>query len=65
MEKISDELKKELSNAFAAYAHILYSAAYDCDIPNKFAAFKGIEIEEANRRLQLLQDFYKSLVEGD
>ena len=59
MEKISDELKKEISNAFAAYTYILYSAAYDCDIPNKFAAFKGIEIEEVNRRLQLLQDFYR------
>ena len=65
MEKISDELKKELSNAFAAYTHILYSAAYNCDIPNKFAAFKGIDIEDVNRRLQLLQDFYKSLGEGD
>ena len=63
MEKISDELKKELSNAFAAYAHVLYSAVYNCDIPNEFAAFKGIDIEDAHRRLQLLQDFYKSLEE--
>lgn len=65
MEKISDELKKELSNAFAAYAHILYSAAYDCDIPNTFAAFKGIDIEDVYRRLRLLRKFYQSLEEGD
>ena len=55
---VSEELKKEISNAFAAYTWVLSSASLYCDIPKQFEIFKGIEPEEVQRRLQLLQDFY-------
>lgn len=58
---VSEELKKEISNAFAAYAWLLNSAALCCEVPQKFEIFKGIEFEEVHRRLQLLQDFYNQL----
>ena len=59
--EVSEELKKELSNAFAAYAWILQSASLCCDIPSKFEIFKGIEPEEVKRRLKILKDFYNEL----
>ena len=59
--EISEELKKELSNAFAAYAYILQAASHYCDVPSKFEIFKGIEPEEVNRRLKLLHNFYQSI----
>lgn len=59
--EVSEELKKELSNAFAAYAWILHSASHCCDVPSKFEIFKDIEPEEANRRLKILHDFYITL----
>lgn len=59
--EISEELKKEISNAFAAYTWLLNAASLGCDIPSKFEIFKHIEPSEVKRRLQLLQDFYKSI----
>ena len=58
---VTEELKKELGNAIAAYAWILNSAALCCEVPRKFEIFKGIEFEEVHCRLQLLQDFYNQL----
>ena len=58
---ITDELKKELGNAFAAYAWVLSSASLYCNIPQQFEIFKGIESEEVQRRLQLLKDFYNQI----
>ena len=58
---ITNELKKEISNAFAAYAWVLSSASLYCNIPQQFEVFKGIEPEEIQRRLQLLQDFYNQI----
>lgn len=58
---VSEELKKEISNAFAAYAWLLNSAALCCEVPQKFEIFKGMEFKEVQRRLQLLQDFYNQL----
>lgn len=58
---VNEELKKEISNAFAAYTYILHAASHYCDVPFQFDIFKGIEPEEVKRRLQLLQDFYNSL----
>ena len=58
---VSEELKKEISNAFAAYVWLLNSAALCCEVPQKFEIFKGMEFEEVQRRLQLLQDFYNQL----
>ncbi len=58
---VTEELKKELGNALAAYAWILNSAALCCEVPQKFEIFKGMEFEEVQRRLQLLQDFYNQL----
>ena len=58
---VSEELKKEIGNAFAAYTWLLNAASLYCDIPSKFEIFKGIEPDEVKRRLQLLQDFYNQL----
>ena len=58
---VSEELKKEIGNAFAAYAWVLNSASLYCNIPKQFEIFKGIEPEEVQRRLQLLQDFYNQI----
>lgn len=58
---VSEELKKEISNAFAAYTSILWAASHYCDVPSQFDIFKGIEPEEVKRRLKLLQDFYNTL----
>ena len=58
---VSEELKKEISNAFAAYGWLWNSAALCCEVPQKFEIFKGMEFEEVQRRLQLLQDFYNQL----
>ena len=58
---VSEELKKEIGNAFAAYTWVLNAASLYCEVPAKFEIFKGMEPEEVKRRLQLLQDFYNSL----
>lgn len=58
---VSEELKKEIGNAFASYAWVLNSASLCCDIPKQFEVFKGIEPEEVKRRLQLLQNFYNQI----
>jgi hypothetical protein len=58
---VSEELKKEIGNAFAAYAWVLSSASLYCDIPKQFEIFKGIEPEEVQRRLRLLQNFYNQI----
>lgn len=58
---VSEELKKEISNAFAAYTWLLNAASLYCEIPSRFEIFKGIEPEEVKRRLSLLKEFYDSL----
>lgn len=58
---VSEELKKEISNAFAAYTWLLNAASLCCEIPSRFEIFKGMEPEEVKRRLSLLKEFYDSL----
>ena len=59
--QVTEELKKEIGNAFAAYSCILNAAALQCQVPSKFEIFKELDMEEVKRRLQLLQDFYNQL----
>lgn len=59
--QVSEELKKEIGNAFAAYSWILNAAALQCQVPSKFEIFKELDMDEVKRRLQLLQDFYNQL----
>lgn len=54
---VSEELKKEIGNAFAAYAWVLSSASLYCDIPKQFEIFKGIEPEEVQRRTSTFTRF--------
>jgi hypothetical protein len=58
---VSEELKKEIGNAFAAYRWILNAAVLQCQIPSEFEKFKDLEWEDVHHRLQLLQDFYNQL----
>ena len=58
---VSEELKKEIGNALAAYAWVLNAAALGCQVPSKFEIFKQLEIEEVRERLSLLNEWYKQL----
>ena len=40
---VSEELKKDIGNALAAYAYILNAAALGCQVPSKFEIFKQLE----------------------
>ena len=58
---ITDELKKDIGNALAAYAYILNAAALGCQVPSKFEIFKQLEPEEVRERLSRLNEWYQQL----
>lgn len=58
---LNEELQKELLNAIAAYADILWACRLGCKVPNKFSTFKDLEPEELQRRVELLHDFRDKL----
>lgn len=58
---VSEELKKEIGNALAAYAYILNAASLGCDVPLKFEVFKQLEPEEVHERLHKLHEWYQRL----
>ena len=59
--QVSEELKKELGNAIAAYGDILWSAYLGFEVPSKFEEFKNLSKSDLKNRIQLLKDFYNSL----
>ena len=65
---VSEELKKDIGNALAAYAYILNAAAYilnaaalGCQVPSQFEIFKQLEPEEVHERLSKLHEWYQQL----
>lgn len=59
--EITDELKKELGNAIAAYGDLLYKAYLGVSIPSKFEELNQCSIEELHNKMFLLRKFYESL----
>ena len=58
---VSEELKKDIGNALAAYAYILNAAALGCQVPSKFEIFKQLEPEEVHERLSKLHEWYQKV----
>jgi hypothetical protein len=58
---ISEELKKELGNAIAAYGKILRKADLGISTPGFEELLKCLPSERAHR-MQLLRDFYNQLL---
>lgn len=54
---IDEELQKELLNAIAAYADILWACCIGCEVPKKFEAFKQLPQEDLEHRVMLLHEF--------
>ena len=58
---ITEELKKELGNAIAAYGKILHSALLGTTVPLEFEKLKECTDEELKHKMQILKEFYKQL----
>ena len=59
--EITEELKKELGNAIAAYGKILHSALLGTAVPSEFEKLKECTDEELKHKMQILKEFYKQL----
>lgn len=59
--EITEELKKEIGNAIAAYGKILRSAMLGTTVPSEFENLKQCSDEELQHRMQLLRDFYNQI----
>ena len=58
---ITEELKKELGNAIAAYGKVLHSALLGTSIPVEFEKLKECSAEDLKHRMQILKEFYEQL----
>ena len=58
---ITEELKKELGNAIAAYGKILHSALLGATVPLEFEKLKQCSDEELRHKMQILRDFYNQI----
>ena len=59
--EITEELKKELGNAIAAYGKILHSALLGTTVPLELEKLKECTDEELKHKMQILKEFYKQL----
>ena len=59
--EITEELKKELGNAIAAYGKILHSALLGTSVPVEFEKLKECSDEELKHKMQILREFYSKL----
>lgn len=59
--EITEELKKELGNAIAAYGKILHAALLGTSIPVEFEKLRECSDEELKHKMKILKDFYKQL----
>ena len=57
----TEELKKELGNAIAAYGKILHSALLGTSIPLEFERLKDCSADELKHKMQILKEFYNQL----
>lgn len=58
---VTEELKKELGNAIAAYGKILHSALLGTAVPSEFEKLKQCSDEELRHKMQILRDFYNQI----
>lgn len=58
---VTEELKKELGNAIAAYGKILHSALLGTAVPTEFEKLKECSDEELKHKMQILREFYSKL----
>ena len=58
---VTEELKKELGNAIAAYGKILHSALLGTAVPSEFEKLKECSDEELKHKMQILREFYSKL----
>ena len=59
--EVTEELKKELGNAIAAYGKILHSALLGAAVPPEFEKLKQCSDEELRHKMMILKDFYAQL----
>ena len=59
--EVTEELKKELGNAIAAYGKILHAALLGASVPVEFEKLKECSEEELKHKMQILKDFYTQL----
>jgi hypothetical protein len=59
--EVTEELKKELGNAIAAYGKILHSALLGTALPPEFEKLKECSDEELRHKMQILRDFYNQI----
>ena len=59
--KYTEELKKEIGNAIAAYDRILHSALLGTDVPHGFEKLKECTEEELKHKIRVLREFYSQL----
>lgn len=59
--EVTEELKKELGNAIAAYGKLLHSALLGTVVPVEFEKLKECSDEELKHKMKILKDFYKQL----
>lgn len=63
--QITEELKNELGNAIAAYGRILGAAALGATVQLGFEKLRDCTIEELRHKMQILKDFYETLIKND
>ena len=59
--EITEELKRELGNAIAAYGKILHSAFLGASVPPEFEKLKECSDTELKHKMQILKEFYSQL----
>lgn len=59
--KVSEELKKEIGNAIAAYGHVLYGIYLGTPVHPSFQELTQCSDEELKQRMKMLRDFYEQL----
>lgn len=59
--EVTEELKKELGNAIAAYGQILRSAFIGASVPPEFEKLKECTDEELKHKMQILREFHAQL----
>lgn len=59
--EVTEELRKEIGNAIAAYGKILHSALLGTSVPVEFEKLKECSEEDLKHRMKILKEFYTQL----
>ena len=58
---ITEELKREIGFAIAAYGQILYRISLGLDVPKQFQELQNCSVDELKVKMEMLKDFHSSL----